>query len=277
MRTNLRTVPLVIVAALFAVLPARAQDASEILETALEKYEERTEGIENYTLVQNVMGQRITSYFEKRQVAGHPVFVQVSAEGEATSEGMYDLYSNYARLADRAEYAGSETVDGIEAHALVIEDLEGLDLSTPTQGQGDFEPKRMTLYIDDEEHLMRKMRIEGDVSTEEGDRPMTMSARLLDYRTVEGMPHPFKMAVTVEGAMAGADMSEEELAEARARLEELEEQMESMPESQRQMMERALGGQLEQLRQMVEPGTFEMTLEVEDLEVNTGPPEAASP
>jgi roadblock/LC7 domain-containing protein len=95
---------------------------------------------------------------------------------------------------------------------------------------------------------------------------------MLDYRTVEGMPHPFRTAIEVKGAMAAGGASDEQAAEAREQLAELDRQMAEMPASQREMMEKMMGTRLEQLRNMVQSGNFEIELVVTDLKVNTGPP-----
>lgn len=55
-----------------------AQDADEILQTALERHAERVAGVEDYTVVQEVMGTPATVHFEKRIVDGYPTFQPVS-------------------------------------------------------------------------------------------------------------------------------------------------------------------------------------------------------
>ncbi len=52
--------------------------------------------------------------------------------------------------------------------------------------------------------------------------------------------------------------------------------MAEMPESQRQMMESMMKGQLEQLEKMVESGKMEITTQVKELKVNTGPPQGSN-
>jgi len=65
-------------------------------------------------------------------------------------------------------------------------------------------------------------------------------------------------------------MSEEERAEAKKALAEMEAQMAEMPESQRKMMESMMGGQKQKLEQMIESGEMKMTVQVTRLSVNGG-------
>ncbi|MDX1661812.1 MAG: hypothetical protein R3326_08485 [Gemmatimonadota bacterium] len=275
MRTKTMLVALAVAVAAPFASPVQAQEAGEIIQTALDAYVERAEGVNDYTITYaGILGSgEITTYFEKEMVDGFPVFRPVSVEGmESEETADFDPYRKFPEIAERAEYEGTEAIDGVEAHVVSIDDLEGLDLAPPSGGQAEFEPESMTLWIDGSDWLIRRMRIEGTAEMEGEAKPLTMIASLRDYRTVEGMPFAYETAISVEGAMAASGVSEEEAEEARAKLAELKEQMENMPEQQREMMERLVGPQIENLEKMVGPGGFQMTLQVKDLQVNTGPP-----
>lgn len=258
---------------LSAASAGMAQDAGSILQTALEKYEQRVAGIDDYTVTHTIMGQEVTSYLRKEMVNGHPVFVPPE-EDDANSQRQWDPYKAFPQLAARADVVGTETIDGVRAYALRVDDFEGLDIGVPANVHGDFRPRSLTLWIDTDEHLLRRMDLEGDVVAKGEEGPLEMTARMLDYRTVEGMPHPFRTTIQVQGLMAAGGGSDEEAAQAREQLAELDRQMAQMPASQREMMEKMMGSQLEQLRTMVQSGALEMELVVTDLLVNTGPPES---
>lgn len=275
MRTKAMLVAVAVATGTAPTAPVQAQDAQDILQTALDRYVERTEGVENYTITYGgFMGSGdFTTYHEKEVVDGFPIFRPVSVEGlpdESSSD--WDPYRQFPEIAERAEYRGTEEIDGVNAHLVSIDDFEGLDFTPPNAGAGEFEPETMTLWIDGADWLIRRMRIEGTAEIEGEEKPLTMVASMRDYRTVEGMPFPYETAIAVEGAMAASGMSEEDAAEARQQLAEMKAQMENMPEQQREMMERLMGPQMENLEKMVGSGTFEMTLTVKDLKVNTGPP-----
>lgn len=250
--------------------PALAQDAGAILQTALERYEQRVQGIDDYTVTVSLMGQEATTYLEKRMVEGHPVFLP--ADGEAGAADGWNPWRLVPRLAERAEHVGTETVGGVEAHGIRVEDLEGLDLGTPAQLQGEFRPRTLTLWIDAGQSLVRRMEVDGVMVTEGEKRPLTMTVTLEDYRTVEGMPHPWRTRIRAEGLMEAGGASEEEMEEARAQLAEFDRQMAEMSAEQRQMMQTMMGGKLDSLRRMIESGGLDMEVVVTDLRVNTGPP-----
>lgn len=276
-----RTLTFLVVVPLVAAPPvtAHAQSAGEILGTALDRYEARMEGIDNYTVTQQVMGFTTTTHFEKETVDGRPVFrvASTSFQGETTEpsgglddETVTNPYRLLPELVERATLDGSETVDGLATWAVSIDDFSGLDFGSPAGGEGEFRPTRGTFYLDKDEYLLRQMRVEGEMEREGETTPVTMLARMADYREVEGLLHPFRIHMRLEG-ISGA-LSDEERAEMQQQMEQLQQQLESMPESQREMAEGMLGPQLERMREMLSSGTMDMTLQVTELEVNEGPP-----
>ncbi len=245
---------------------AAAQSAKEILRTSLKEYERRMEGIENYTIVQETMGFETSITFVRTEVEGRTVFVPKGQEG-ASSGGMSNFYRMYPKIAERAELEGKALVDGEQCHVVVV-DLSGLDLDQEMAmgDRGDFVPRKGKLYVDTDDHLIRKMEMEGEITADGKTRPMTAVTVLSDYREVEGMLHPFQVHITATGLAAG--MSEEDAEEARKGLEEMERNLEGMDASQRAMVERMMGGQMEKLRKMLETGQFEITTITKEVRVN---------
>ena len=107
---------------------------------------------------------------------------------------------------------------------------------------------------------------EGEITADGKTRPMTAVTVLSDYREVEGMLHPFQVHITATGLSAG--MSEEDAEEARKGLEEMEKNLEGMDASQRAMVERMMGPQMEKLLKMLETGQFEITVITKEVRVN---------
>jgi hypothetical protein len=102
-----------------------------------------------------------------------------------------------------------------------------------------------------------------------------MVSTLGDYRDVDGLLHPFRTEMRMSG-MASGSMSPEEREELMENLARAKEQLAQMPEAQRAMAERMMGGQLESMEQMLAEDEFVVTTVVEEIRVNTGPPEAGS-
>lgn len=252
--------------AAFLALPsaAAAQSAEEILLTSLEEYERRMEGIENYTVVQETMGFETELTFERTEVEGRTVFVPKGQE--RASGGISDFYRMYPKIAERAKLEGTESVGGERCHVVSIDDFSGLALDQEMGERGDFIPKTGLLYVDTDDHVIRKMEMEGEITADGKTSPMTAVTVLSDYREVEGMLHPFRMDITASGIAAG--MSEEEMKEAREGLAEMEEQLAGMDASQRAMVERMMGPQMERLRKMLESGQFELAVITHEVRVN---------
>lgn len=269
-----------------AVAPAAAQSGGEVLETALERYEQRMAGVENYTVVQEVLGAEHTTYFEAEEVDGRKVFrpVPVGVEEEAVqqatvSEGQSiqqeqwsDPYQVLTEVTDRAELAGKEAVDGEETFVVTVDDFSGTSLAeSVSPAQGSFQARSGTFYIDDDDYLLLKLTMEGTQQIAGGSHDVAVVAFFSDYREVDGVVHPFRAEIRADGFQTG--YSEEELENARRQMEELREQMESMPESQRSMMEGMLGPQMEKFQEMLATGTMNFTVTVKEIRVNAGPPE----
>lgn len=254
-----------------------AQSAEQVLLTALERQEARMEGIERYTVVQEVMGFETVLTFERAEVDGRTVFVPVlpeMPEGESAAPagdpaaGISDFYKHYPKIAERAEMAGKLTVEGRECFVVKIDDFTGLDLGqTMTVGEhGEFVPREATLYLDTGDYILRRMEMAGETITGAEVKPMSADVALSDYRNVEGMLHPFTVHIHAVGAPTG--MSEEDLAKTRGDMERLQAQLESLPESQRSMLEGMIKPQLEQLEQVLAGGEFDITLTTKEVRVS---------
>lgn len=258
-----------------ALVPASAaaQSGEELLQTAMERYESRAEGIDSYTVVQETMGSTHTLRFVKQTVDGHPVFLPEGSEGAAAE---MNPWARFPELAQRAEVEGGETVNGVETTVLGISDLKGLgfgEAMEESEAVSGFTPKEMTLYLDTDDYLLRRMKLTGTGQTGGGTSDVTFVADLLDYRQVEGFSHPFRMEVSITGLSTG--MSPEEMEKARQQMEEYQARLEAMPEQQRAMMEKMVGPQMEKLREMLQSGSMDFTVSVKSLEVNTPPSEEA--
>jgi len=247
--------------------PLAAQSAEEILRTSLERHEERMEGIDRYTVVQEAMGFETTLSFERAEVDGHTVFLP-EGRNAAADEQAAGFYNLYPKIAERAELRGREIVDGEECWIIGVDDLEGLDLGEGMAmgGDGEFVPRKMTMYVDGDDYVVRRMAMEGDITSEGETRPMTADIHLADYRDVEGMLHPFETRIVATGIAPG--MSEEDMERSRESLAEMETQLAEMDASQRAMVEGMMGPQMRKLREMLESGQFEMTVTTKEVRVN---------
>ncbi len=278
MRSIVRTLSATLaLGALFAA-SASAQSVADIVEQMYEAYEAQASGIDDYTIVQSAMGMASTTYFVKETVDGHSVFVQRggSAQGANMSfdlgsgdGAMGNIYEIGPDLIAHARYAGRESIDGASVHVLQIDDLSQVSLAQPPAGDDmEFQARTGTVFVDADLMVPRRLRFVGDATMPTGVHEVTVQIDQGDIRDVQGLLVPFHTTMQVSGLQAMIDP------EMQAQLREMEQQLEQLPPEQRQMMERMLGDQLEQLRQMAAGTGDAMTVEVtvSDVRVNAGPP-----
>lgn len=264
-----------------AALPhfAVAQSAGDVLTTAMERYEERVRSIETYTVVQEVMGTDLTLRYTKEIVDGRPVFRAryVHEEEQLIPLAANDVVSDLSGMIEHASYGGRHDVDGHATHAIQITEAGLASLSEAMArdaGGESFEARSMTMYVDAEEYVLRRVEMEGEMTQGDQVRAVATTIDFTDYRDVDGLLHPFRTTLSVEGTGDGSGgMSEEEMEEARKQIAEFDEQMAEMPEAQRAMIRRMMGDRIDQLRGMVEAGGgTSFTVEVKEVRVNAGAP-----
>lgn len=253
--------------------PLSAQSASDIVGRMLEAYQERSEGVENYTIVQDAMGLESRAYFEKEMVDGRPVFrLQRTTVGPMASDGagqsVDEIYSIGEELGRLAEYEGVERVENYEVHVLRIPDLSATEFGRNVTADSEFVPVSGRIYLDVDSYAPRRLVFEGEMTAPSGEiHPVTSQIDMGDYREIEGMLFPFRTAVTIEGLGAAIDP------EMRAQFEEMQRELEEMPEAQRRMVESMMAEQLEQFRALMEGEETGMsvTVLVRQVLVNQGP------
>jgi hypothetical protein len=249
-----------------------AQSVSDIVEQMYDAYEAQASGIDNYTLVQSAMGFETTTYFEKEMIDGRPVFVMRSGSaqganlnfGLGSDDGaMGNMYEIGPELVEHGRYMGRESIGGSDVHVLQIDDLSQISIAQQSApGEMDFQARSGTVYVDTELMIPRRLQFVGDATTSNGVHEVTFQIESGDVRNIDGLLVPFHSTMQISGLQAMMDP------ETQAQLQQMEEQLAQLPPEQREMMERMMGDQLEQLRQMAAGGGDTMSIEV----VNSGPP-----
>lgn len=248
--------------------PLRAQSGEEVMRALLDRYEERMAGVRGFTVDQEVLGSQSRTRFEPRRVDGHTVFVprageETGAVRSAPASALVDLFA----LAERARRRGTDEADGETCHVVTITDFRGTDVfggSAPVP-VADFEPRSATFLVDVDELLLRRVEVRGTAGVGGERRDVAFTAAFRDYREVEGVVHPFRTDVSVEGLRGSTTPEERE--QLRASLREMRARLEEMPERQREMVERMMGGDLEMMQELLASGTMEFTVRVQEVRV----------
>lgn len=263
--------------ALLLAPAAAAQSAADVLDRAIAAYENMMRGVADYTLTQEVMGNEMTTHFERRaggEALDYATFL-VTPGGlrELGDDEGADFIQNpamLARMKQQARLAGTETVGGTRAHAVAVDDFGALSRefnAAPNVGEGELDVETATFYFGTEDALLRRVTMTGTVTKEGQGAPVEVDLLYDDYRTVSGLRYPFRTTMTLHG-LAGTLSPEQ-----RQQLEEARRQMEQMPPEQREMMERMMGEQLRQFEQMAEGEEMQVQVLVKSLEVNAGRPD----
>lgn len=279
--TRNRTIlPSLIVAAMAALCagPAAAQtpSAHEVLDAALERHEQRMEKVENYTVVQEINGERNVLYYERRMVDGRPAFQVAggSAAGaewtsDAPSSESVNLHHTLDRLAARARLTGTERVDEHSAYVVAVDDLSDTDFGAGFgAGSGkDISFNSLKYWIDADRYVPRKMRLEGTFTTGEGHRTVTVEVTMSEYQTVDGVLYPFRTDTSTEGIMS--DEQQKQMSEA---MEKMQKRLDQLPPAQRKRVKRMMEKRMKEMQQNGQDA-FDLTVRVRELRVNAGPPE----
>ncbi len=251
-----------------------AQSAAEIVERMLSEYERRSAAVENFSVIQDVMGLETVSYFEKEIVNGRPVFrlrhsIAGGMEIDSSDQGGLDaIYAMGDELARRARYEGRTEIGGYDVHVLEISDLTGMGFGQSVTPDSEFAPTLGRIFLDVDTYAPRRLEFQGEITNEQGVHEVNTTLDMGDYREVEGMLVAYRTVFTMEGLGAVIDP------ETRARFEQMQRELEDMPAEQRRMLESMMAGQLDQFRAMMSDDDAPMTVEliVREVVVNAGPP-----
>ena len=278
----IRPFALLLAAVFFLPLAAEAQSVDAVIGEMKARYEQQFASVDNYIIETD----KYTTYFRKSDAAGDGQYESRTVWKE--SEGLFGqmdfndspAYAPAAgeldRFAENATYGGTETLDGVETHVLIIDnpqalaedamEREGMDKDAMENMEGE-----MIMYIHADEYVPLRMDSETRVETEDGTQTISPTMTFSDYRTTDGLTMPWRMEMRMEDL--NASMSPEDREQARESLAQLDEQMKEMSDRQRRMMERMMKGKMDKLRKIVEEGTIEFNIQVQDVKVNTAIPD----
>ena len=158
-------------------------------------------------------------------------------------------------------------VDGLNDHRIddMGECAEEMGM-TGQAGREDGESESGTMYIDRDDYVLRRMVMDGTMNADGRSADFGMTMTMSDYRTTDGLLHPWmtEMVMTGLGAMRGGEDGED----LESQIAEMRAQMEQIPESMRGMIE----DQIKMLEDSMQGDGMTVTMTVTDVTVNQGPP-----
>lgn len=228
-------------------------------------------GMDNAGLPKGMLaatGSSPNATFNPRVMMGaNAEFLRAAANAERSNQSSDDAQmsgQHMAQFMEQAQLIGQETVNGRNAFHLRADDI---DMYQAEDGQ-EFDADSMSLWIDSEHYVPLRMQIDGTMTAEGQTRPMSIESLMTDYRSVPGssMYEPYRITTRIAGVLTPEQ--EQQMREAQAQMADFEQQLASMPESQRAMMESMVGPKIEMIRKMASGGGFESEMLVESIEVN---------
>jgi len=178
-----------------------------------------------------------------------------AGDARRRAEDMQQLVSFTRRVA-------TDPIDGRATFGLFAENLE----AAQTSASEDFIPRQMTMVVDAERYVPLRMKIEGRMIADGQSREVSIERDDMDYRNVPGcgdLYRPHRSIMRLGGVMTPEEQAQ--MAEAQVQMAEFEKEMAQMPESQRAMIMRQMGPQMEMMKKMVSGGGIEIESKIVDI------------
>jgi len=232
--------------------------------------ESRLSGINSVEIVTTtdmpMMPDEVVNVYVKQIVDGRAVLVQ-ETDDDSDHElvgGMYD--GSFEEIVRGADSVSEDTYNGTRVYIVEITDRdllnEYMEQDLDFDEEDDIVIEHATLWLDRDKLVPLKMEYKSNPSV-----GLTFRILAEDYQDHSGLPIAHHLKIELDGM---EDMfSEEEIAEAREMMRQVEEQLAAMPESQRRMIERQMEGQMEQFEAMLEADSMSsFSIKVKSVTVN---------
>lgn len=216
-------------------------------------------------------GSDPTATFDPRVMMGaNAEFLRGAAEAKRQQDAEdpgadgANMANQMAQFVEEARLVGTESIDGRSAFHLQASDIGQVQ----EMNGGEYRMETMSMWIDTEEYVPLRMKMDGTLTADGETKPMSIENTQTDYRRVPGsnMYESYKQVMNMSGMLDPEQ--EAQMQEAAEQMAELEKQMASMPASQRDMMEKMMGPQLEMIRNMSAGGGFQVEVITSSIMVN---------
>lgn len=258
---------------LFSGISLAQPSADRLAEEMMSKNAEWLSDVETLTMTMQMnegglIPDMTTRYVKKTNENGTPYLdIENEDDMEMDFSAMAGSVDQMVELIRGAESITEESLNGMNTYKIYVNDrelLQSLDQSEMEMEEMEIVFDSATFWIETNNMYVRKIFME---QTVEGDQNMSMEMNLDDYEVHSSYPIPMVMTMKIGGI--SSQFSEEEMAEARQAMREMEKQLSQMPEGQREAIERQLKPQMEQFERMLESDEgMTMKMTVTDVKVN---------
>jgi hypothetical protein len=184
---------------------------------------------------------------------------------ESPSESVARELENLTRAMETPMEVSSEPIGGVPAQKISASDL---NIEYANEDGTRVEIDTMSAWIDTEQFARRKIRFEGTMESDGETRPFFLEKEFADFRFVPNtvLYEPYKEILRMGGMLGPEELAE--VAEAQRKLDEFESQLAAMSAAERQMMEKMMGSQVEQMKSLASAGTVEIEVITSEIIVN---------
>jgi len=169
----------------------------------------------------------------------------------------------------QTQIIGRHTEDGIDVIELGADDLDVLQKSP----EGSFLMQSVRILVDADRYLPVRFKIDGILTQGAESRPMSIERIDSQFTNPPGCSKLYKpQRSTMKMAGILTDQQRAEIAEAEIQLQELDQQLASMPAAQKEMMMKMMGPQIEMARNLAAGGGVEIVSDIVELRCNAAPP-----
>ena len=213
-----------------------------------------------------IPGDMMNNYAEMLEGAAQGKRQSAQQKTQAEQDAKTDALAN---IADATRIAGRESLRGRPAIHLVADDLNHAQLANDQN----FELNTLHLWVDAEKYVPLKLQMDGIAQEGRESRAMQIIREDMAYETTPGcgsLYQPRRTVMQISGVLNAQEQAK--MAEAQEKLAEFELQMASMPPSQRDMIMRQMGPQLEMFKNMASGGGIELESLTTGMRCNAGLP-----
>jgi|GEM_PF-1024880 hypothetical protein len=173
-------------------------------------------------------------------------------------------------IAAKSRVVGTESIDGNEAFHIAAENVGQRQVTDDGQ---EITLNTMNMWVDANAYVPLRLQIDGELDDGKQTRQIRIERDDKDYRHVDGCGRLYKPFLTVMKISGIMDEEQKaQMAEAQAKMAELDKQLAQMPASQRDMIMRQMGPQMEMMKNMASGGGIEIESRISEMHCNTGPP-----
>ena len=186
---------------------------------------------------------------------------------DPTAEAKEDI-RDMADFASMARLVGRVSSYGRNAYLLRADNVNRVQNVDGRQ----FTIQTVSLWIDVDEYVPLRMKVDGTLSSGGETTPMTIERLDLDYRPVDKLFESHWQVMRLGGFLDAKQ--DAELQKAQQQMAELQRQMEQMPPGQKEMIMRSMGPQMRMMEKMASgSGRIEVETRVHALRINSGLPD----